>query len=82
MLHDSKCPKSGKWYVSKECREFSTDGTGMGALIAHTFGTTDEAEIEEIGRQQNLRERQANLTGMTEEQADWESCIEPEELEL
>ena len=42
MKHDEDCVRSGKWYREKECREFSTDGTEMGALIAHQMGTTDE----------------------------------------
>jgi hypothetical protein len=67
MIHDANCPRSGRWYVAKECREFSTDGTAMGALIAHTMGTTDEVEI---GHRPVVA---PSLTGMTEEQADWDN---------
>ena len=72
MEHSEDCPRSGKWYNSKECREFSTDGTAIGATIAHTFGTTDEEEIQRIGAQRDKAEREALLTGMDEEQDDWE----------
>ena len=73
MRHDEDCARSGKWYKAKECREFSTDGTAMGAVIAHTFGTTDEEEIQRIGDERDWSERRAALTGMEEEQADWEA---------
>lgn len=73
MRHDEDCARSGKWYKAKECREFSTDGTAMGAVIAHTFGTTDEEEIQRIGDERDWSERRAALTGMKEEQADWEA---------
>jgi hypothetical protein len=73
VKHDEDCARSGKWYKAKECREFSTDGTAMGAVIAHTFGTTDEEEIQRIGDERDRSERRAALTGMEEEQADWEA---------
>jgi hypothetical protein len=72
MIHNEECPRSGKWYKFQECREFSTDGTSMGAFIAHSFGTTDEDEIVRIGEEEEREERQQALTGMDEEQADWE----------
>jgi hypothetical protein len=56
--------------VAKECREFSTDGTAMGALIAHTMGTMDEVEIIEVSR--HNPDLDVSLTGMAEEQADWD----------
>jgi hypothetical protein len=74
MTHDESCPRKGKWYVSKDCREFSTDGTAMGAFIAHTFGTTDEDEIQRIGEERDKAERMALLTGVDEEQDDWDRC--------
>lgn len=59
-----------RWF--RPTKRPSTDGTWLGAEIAETMGTTDEEEIIEQGRQY-LRERaQAALTGMTEEQADWD----------
>jgi hypothetical protein len=41
----------------------------MGAVIAHTFGTMDEEAIK-TREESNFRNR--TLTGMAEEQADWE----------
>lgn len=73
MSHDDDCQRSGKWYKSAECREFSTDGTAMGATIAHLYGTTDADEIAEAQREEERREREATLTGMADEQADWEA---------
>jgi len=72
MNHGSQCERSGKWYLSRECREFSTDGTAMGAIIAHLYGTDDENTIEMIQEAERRWEVQKNLTGMKEEQADWE----------
>lgn len=69
MIHDEDCPRKGKWFINPECRAFSTDGTALGADIAHTFGTTDEEAI----RADELNARKQALTGMKEEQADWES---------
>jgi hypothetical protein len=54
------------------CREFSTDGTSLGAEIAHSMGTDSEAEIIRQGWIAEDFNRQPDLTGMTEEQADWE----------
>lgn len=71
MKHTRDCPKAGRWFKLPECREFSTDGTRMGADIAHEFGTTDEEEIKRIGWARH--ERDIPLTGMEEEQADWEA---------
>lgn len=72
MIHNEDCPRKGKWYDSKECREFSTDGTSMGALIAHQMGTMDEEEIKAIVDEESRNARDQPLTGMEEEQADWE----------
>jgi hypothetical protein len=73
MNHNDGCERAGKWFKLAECREFSTDGTAMGAVIAHMFGTTNDDEIMELQRQEERREREAMLTGMDEEQADWEA---------
>lgn len=73
MMHGDHCQTSGKWYKRQECREFSTDGTAMGATIAHMYGTTSEREIEIIQEWEERRERMALLTGMEEEQADWDA---------
>lgn len=70
--HTEDCPRNGKWFAKQECRDFSTDGTALGADIAHTFGTMDEEEIKEIQANDDRNARRQGLTGMTEEQADWE----------
>lgn len=64
--HGDQCvrPLRGK------CLKFSTDGTRLGADIAHEFGTTDEKEI--AYRTPPESEREFPLTGMPEEQADWD----------
>lgn len=54
------------------CREFSTDGTRLGAQIAHTMGTTDEQAIADMARVDANNASLIGLTGMDEEQADWE----------
>lgn len=56
---------------SRACAQFSTDGTRLGADIAHQFGTTDEDEIanmDEFG----IPLATKNLTGMDQEQREWE----------
>ena len=73
VTHDGSCVRSGRWYKEKACNEFSTDGTAVGATIAHLYGTSDEEEILRIQEAERLRERDEVLTGMDEEQADWES---------
>jgi hypothetical protein len=45
----------------------------MGAEIAALYGTDDDDEITEIQRQQYEAEKQEHLTGMDEEQRDWDS---------
>lgn len=52
----------------------STDGTWLGAEIAETMGTTDENEIIAEGRGYLKRHAEESLTGMPEEQADWENA--------
>jgi hypothetical protein len=54
------------------CIEFSTDGSLAGARIAHHFGTTDEEEIKATNRIGTIEDNARALTGMTEEQAEWE----------
>lgn len=75
MIHNEDCPRKGKWYDHKECREFSTDGTALGADIAHSMGTMDEREIQQRGVEEFRRvfDNSRHLTGMDEEQAEWES---------
>lgn len=76
MKHGDQCERSGKWYRRRECREFSTDGTAMGAAIAHLYGTDDGDTIEMIQEAECKWEQQKNLTGMEEEQAEWEATEE------
>lgn len=66
--HGPRC----KWPQGEPCREFSTDGTRLGAQIAHTMGTTDEDEIANTVETTITGAGRAGLTGMDEEQADWE----------
>jgi hypothetical protein len=73
VKHDENCPRAGRWFKLPECRDFSTDGTVIGAHIAHSYGTTDEREIEHLQAEERLRGRDRVLTGMEEEQADWEA---------
>jgi hypothetical protein len=74
IQHGDKCERSGKWYKQRQCREFSTDGTAMGATIAHLYGTDDDRVIGMIQEAERRMEREAPLTGMLEEQAEWESA--------
>lgn len=74
MKHGRDCPRP----YGSECRKFSTDGTLLGADIAHTFGTTDEDEIADMDEYGSpdpglLKAHTRRLTGMDEEQAEWES---------
>lgn len=65
--HDPTCEwKRG----GKPCRRFSTDGTVLGAEIAHTMGTTDEGAIvlDTYGHP-------AFMSDVAAEQADWDSEI-------
>jgi hypothetical protein len=74
MKHDDNCPKKNGWYVNPECAAFSTDGTRLGAHIAHTMGTTSEEAIiyKALTNTDVAPDRDFPLTGMPEEQADWE----------
>lgn len=51
----------------------STDGTLLGADIAEEFGTTSEDAIIQLGIADARYNAQAALTGMEEEQRDWEA---------
>lgn len=55
-----------------DCANFSTDGTRLGAIIAHTFGTTSEEEIANMPAFGGGADGE-RLTGMLAEQAEWES---------
>lgn len=67
--HDPSC----KWPNGYPCRRFSTDGTALGAEIAHSMGTTSEREILVMrGHPLEPDARGGEMTGMPEEQADWE----------
>lgn len=55
-----------------DCVLFSTDGTRLGADIAHQFGTMDEEEIKATNRIGTLEDNTDKLTGMTAEQREWE----------
>lgn len=67
--HGPECPHP----LRGECLLFSTDGTRMGAEIAHAMGTDDEDEIVALSRFSIDGNR--HLTGMAEEQAEWESGL-------
>jgi hypothetical protein len=82
-MHDPNC----EWSTKRiPCLRFSTDGTRAGALIAHTMGTTDEEEIKRIGMigkpgYHCSRIDGPELSGMDEEQRDWECGMEDFDLE-
>jgi len=59
-----------RWPSGPPCREFSTDGTLLGAEIAHAMGTTSDAQIALMGRQEA---QSAFVSDVEEEQADWDS---------
>jgi hypothetical protein len=66
--HDSWC----KWPAGPPCRSFSTDGTRLGADIAHTMGTTSEALIAQ-GKAPNDDQPPVFISDVEAEQADWEA---------
>jgi hypothetical protein len=67
--HDPDCT----WPRGKPCLRFSTDGTLMGAEIAHTMGTTSEVVIAQ-GKAPNDDTPLPPFTSDIEaEQADWEA---------
>jgi hypothetical protein len=63
-MHSPDC----RWPLGSPCRTYSTEGTALGAVIAHTMGTTSE---EEITRRYDVLER--FVSDIEAEQADWES---------
>lgn len=63
--HDSWC----SYPIGAPCRKFSTDGTQLGAEIAHQMGTTSEAEIVLMGR----AGAQPFESDVAAEQADWDA---------
>ena len=63
-MHSPDC----RWPQREPCRAFSTDGTALGAVIAHTMGTTSETEIT-----RRYDERDWFISDIEAEQADWES---------
>lgn len=67
--HGPWCPEP----YSGECKKFSTDGSRLGADIAHQFGTTDEENIKATNETGTTADNAKKLTGMEEEQAEWES---------
>lgn len=66
--HSPSC----RWPIGAPCRRFSTDGTRLGAAIAHQMGTDDEEEIKRQAASDLKREIDQSLTGMEAEQADWD----------
>lgn len=66
--HDPKCT----WPRGKPCLRFSTDGTRMGAEIAHTMGTTSEVLIAQ-GKAPNDDYPPPFASDVAAEQADWEA---------
>lgn len=78
--HDQGC----QWSTKRiPCRRFSMDGTRLGAMIAHTMGTTDEDDIIRAARRFGPESSMGQidgpkLSGMDEEQADWEEGLDEE----
>jgi hypothetical protein len=56
-----------------ECLLFSTDGTRLGADIAHQFSITSEREIIETEMIGTAADNAKRLDGMDAEQAEWDS---------
>jgi hypothetical protein len=65
-MHSKDCG----WPSGQPCLAFSTDGTYLGAVIAHTMGTIDEREIAQAYDRQS---ESAFFSDVEAEQADWES---------
>lgn len=70
--HGQHCPTP----LRGDCLKFSTDGTRLGADIAHVMGTSSEDEIMSLAHEEYERKKRDALTGMSEEQADWEDGLE------
>lgn len=71
-LHSDRCA----WPHGLPCLNFSTDGTRLGAEIAHAMNLNREESIEALVRWQDERDKRERLTGMPEEQADWDKDCE------
>jgi hypothetical protein len=71
--HDPECT----WPLGEPCRKFSTDGTHLGAEIAHTMGTTSEALIA-AGMAPNNDGPRPFVSYVDEEQAEWDADDEQE----
>lgn len=63
--HDPECDWANGGFP---CLQFSTDGTLLGAEIAHSMGTTSELEIIRTGESTFFSDVEA-------EQSDWESNL-------
>jgi hypothetical protein len=74
IKHGPHCPQPYKG----ACLKFSTDGTRLGADIAHTFSTTNEQEIIE-DEENGIPDANKHLTGMIAEQREWEGLDDPAE---
>lgn len=71
-MHDENCAYEEG---GRPCLKYSTDGTSLGAWIAHTMGTTDEEQIVRDPLHKNWPAYRSNVEA---EQADWDSD-EPED---
>ncbi len=68
---EDDCAPECEWENGGEpCRKFSTDGTRLGAEIAHMMGTTSEVDIIRMGRE---KQQSAFVSDVDAEQADWDS---------
>jgi hypothetical protein len=72
MEHGEHCPTP----LRGACLKYSTDGSRLGAEIAHTMGTTSEREIiddADLGTAASLARRYDEEDNMSDEQREWES---------
>lgn len=69
---EPECDSSCRWPKGEPCRKFSTDGTRLGAQIAHTMGTTDEQEIIRMSEEESRDAASRSLTGVPIEQREFE----------
>lgn len=67
-LHAPDCT----WPLGQPCLKFSTDGTRLGAEIAHSMGTTSEVLIAQ-GKAPNDDDPPPFVSDVDDEQADWEA---------
>lgn len=63
-----ECSEDCRWPFGQGCLSFSTDGTRLGAQIAHSMGTTDERAIVDMAKGEFF-------TDIAAEQADWEQGL-------